>query len=395
MNNHFKARIALGTILICSLIFTACGRGNKVKLEWDTVAEKSTKLEPFQLNVYVENSGSMDGYMLESSNLKDAVFDYVSDLKQSATTCYLAYINSQVIPYSGTLEGFIRDLNPQSFAMAGGNRANTDLMLIIQNILKRRKKNAISIFISDCILDLSGNTTNYLGRCQVSIKNSFNEALKADPNLGVEILKMESQFDGWWFCGGNKELLQNVKRPYYIWIIGNQQQLAALNKKYPITDIIGGIKGYSAYASPQPLPFDFEKSTYVVGHSDKIELQAMVNLNGSLQDDEVIKNTENYKLSNTDQMKITSIEPISDKDNKYSHVINLEIDNPQTLRTASISFVYPTLAPWVSATNDETGQNIKKNLDKTTGIRALIQGVADAYKDANTYGTISFNIKNK
>ena len=41
------------------------------------------------------------------------------------------------------------------------------------------------------------------------------------------------------------------------------------------------------------------------------------------------------------------------------------------------------------------GQNIKENLDKTTGLMALIKGVAEVYKNSTTYGSVSFELKNK
>ena len=154
--------------------------------------------------------------MCVGSNLKDAVFDYVSDLKRLASSCSLYYINSKVIPFNGDLNTYIKNLTPQSFANAGGNRSNTDLRQIFNTIVKANGKHTVSVFVSDCILDIPQNAINFLGNYQVSIKNTFNEALTENPNLGVEIIKLDSKFDGFWYCGHNKELLRDVKRPYYI-----------------------------------------------------------------------------------------------------------------------------------------------------------------------------------
>ena len=38
---------------------------------------------------------------------------------------------------------------------------------------------------------------------------------------------------------------------------------------------------------------------------------------------------------------------------------------------------------WVFESNDENGKNVNDNLNKTTGIKYLIEGVADAYINAN------------
>ena len=395
MNKKFLIPIVICTIIVIAVISTCVGGGSKIKLQWDAVLPPGEINDSIELKVYVENSGSMDAYMCAGSNLKDAVFDYVSDLKRLTTSCSLYYINSKVIPYNGELNSYIKDLTPQSFARAGGNRGNTDLRDIIEKIIRANGKQTVSVFVSDCILDIPENATDFFGNCQVSIKNTFNEALSSNPDLGVEIIKLDSKFDGYWYCGHNRELLKDAKRPYYIWIIGSQKYLAEFNKKVPVENIIGGIKEYSAYAAPQKIPFDMNRSTYVTNHSGKINVEVLVNLRGSLQSSDLYKNTAQYKSANPSQVSVVSVSEITDALSPYSHVITLEIDNPETLKLETLTFSYPYLATWVSNSDDTTGANVKDNLDKTTGLMALIKGVAEAYKNSTTYGSVSFELKNK
>lgn len=185
MNKRIVIPVVLCAVII--LIVSKCvSGGNKISLKWSPVATSEVDMDSLSLKVFVENSGSMDAYMCPGSNLKDAVFDYVSDLSRITSSCSLYYINSKVIPYSGNLGSYIKNLTPQSFAMSGGDRSNTDLMQMLETIVKYNGKRTISMFVSDCILDISGNTSDYLGRCQVSVKNTFNEALAKNPYLGVE-----------------------------------------------------------------------------------------------------------------------------------------------------------------------------------------------------------------
>lgn len=395
MNKKFLIPIVICTIIVIAVISTCVGGGSKIKLQWNAVLPPEEINDSIELKVYVENSGSMDAYMCAGSNLKDAVFDYVSDLKRLTTSCSLYYINSKVILYNGELKSYIKDLTPQSFAMAGGNRGNTDLRDIIEKIIRANGKQTVSVFVSDCILDIPENAIDFFGNCQVSIKNTFNEALSATPDLGVEIIKLDSKFDGYWYCGHNRELLKDAKRPYYIWIIGSQKYLAEFNKKVPVENIIGGIKEYSAYAAPQKIPFDMNRSTYVTNHSGKINVEILVNLRGSLQSSDLYKNTAQYKSANPSQVTVISVCEITDASSPYSHVITLEIDNPETLKLETLTFSYPYLATWVSNSDDTTGTNVKENLDRTTGLMALIKGVAEAYKNSTTYGSVSFELKNK
>ena len=395
MNKKLLIPIVICTIIVIAVISTCVGGGSKIKLIWDAVLPPGEINDSIELKVYVENSGSMDAYMCAGSNLKDAVFDYVSDLKRLTTSCSLYYINSKVIPYNGELNSYIKDLTPQSFAKAGGDRSNTDLRDIFEKIIRANGKQCVSVFVSDCILDIPENAIDFFGNCQVSIKNTFNEALSVNPDLGVEIIKLESKFEGYWYCGHNRELLKDVKRPYYIWVIGDQRYLADFNKKVPVENIIGGIKEYSAYAAPQKTPFDITKSTYVTNHSGKINVEVLINLRGSLQSGTMCKNTALYKSANPAQVTVASVNEITDASNRYSHVVTLEIENPETLKLETLTFSYPYLATWVSNSDDTTGANVKKNLDKTTGLMALIKGVAEAYKNSTTYGSVSFELKNK
>ena len=394
MNKKFVIPAVIILLVVIVASFNMCS-GSHVKLEHTKVEATKSENDSIDLRVYVENSGSMDAYMCAGSDLKDAVFDYVSDLKKASTSCSLYYINSKEIPYNNTLQSFIKDLTPQAFATAGGNRANTDLRTMFQTIMNNHSDKSVTVFISDCILDIPEIATSFFGNCQVSIKNIFNDALAKNPNLGVQILKMESKFDGYWYCGKNSQKLSDVKRPYYIWVIGDKASLAKLNKLAPVNDIYGGIKEYCAFSGKQAIPFDIEKTTHVVGHTGNINVQLLVNLHESLQDELTIKNISQYKSSNPAQTTIVNVEKITETNSPYSHVVELCISNPETVKEETVTFSYPYLASWVEMSNDDTGDDIENNLDKTTGILYLIRGVAEAYKSSNDFGSITFNLKNK
>ena len=397
MNKKLIIPIVLGIAILIGIIAAFIGPHNKIQLIVPQSISIVALPDTIELKVYLENSGSMDAYMCAGSTLKDAVFDYVSDVKKIATTCDFYYINSQIIKQDVPLDNYIKDLTPQSFARAGGDRSNTDLRKMFSQILDStmHHSNTVSIFISDCILDIPEDAKDFFGNCQVSMKNTFNDALKNTPTLGVQIIKLESTFDGYWYCGKNSKRLSKIKRPYYIWIIGDKDILAYINKKAPIENVIHGIKEYCAYAPIQEVPYDIYKKDYVMNHTDYIDVQLMVNFNSTLQSDSTIGNIMHYALSNNTQVVVSSIQPITAKDSKYSHLINLCLSNPETLKSETISFSYPYMALWVEESNDDTGDNIEENLDKTTGIKYLIKGVAEAYKNSNVCCKFNFDVKNR
>ena len=390
-----KKKIIVPSVLgVLILIYIIIPPKGKIVLDWESSYSTPSLPDSVSLNVYVENSGSMNGYMCNGSNLKDAVYDYVSDLKKNTTTCNLFYINSQIIPCKVSLDDYIKNLTPSSFAKAGGNLKDTDLRSIFKLIMNKHEANIVSVFVSDCILDIPQSATDFFGNCQVSIKNTFNEAIAKYPDLGVEIVKLQSKFDGYWYCGKNKQMLNDAKRPYYIWIIGEKNILAMLNEKVPVAKIIGGIDDYCAYSTSQPISFNIDQKKFAVNHANKINVEVLADLRTSLQEESLLENIYQYTPENPVQTKVVAVRPISKSGSKYSHVINLELSSPQTLKTASFTLTYPEMAQWVKLSNDSTGI-YNNSIDKTTGIQYLIQGVADAYRDHLHFGTIAFNLKNK
>ena len=98
MNKKLIIPIVLCSVIAVAVIMMCIGPKNKIKIEWEEVSVPTFN-DSIELKVYVENSGSMDAYMCSGSNLKDAVFDYISDLKKYSTSDSLFYINSKRILY--------------------------------------------------------------------------------------------------------------------------------------------------------------------------------------------------------------------------------------------------------------------------------------------------------
>lgn len=380
-------------LLVIVVGFNMAGGSHKITIDWNAVSPKTDITDSVVLNVYVENSGSMDGYMCPGSNLKDAVFDYVSDMSKYCDTTSLFYVNSKVIPYQMPLKDYILNLTPTSFKHAGGDRSNTDLPRIFDMIMQNQTLNTVTVFVSDCILDIPHNAQNFFGICQVSMKNLFNNALDKYPDLGLEIIKLQSKFDGYWYCGQNKELLTNVKRPYYIWVIGDKYILARINKEVPYDEIIGGIDKYCAFSRPNVIPFHIAKNKYVVPSTNKIRIDILADFMSSLQSEDILTDCNNYTTNNPIQVKIESVKRITSASSKYSHIIRAELDNPKTLTSETITIRYPEIPTWVKDTNDDSGDNITSNIDRTTGLLYLITGASEAFRSSTPKCEMSFRLR--
>lgn len=381
------------TIIVC-ILFVSC----KEQLVVDSLPVYPTKLvqNPI-LNVFIENSGSMDGYMCDGSEFKDAVYSYVNNLNRYADTTKLFFINSNIIPYNNELSGFVKDLNPQSFRRAGGNRSNSDIGEMLEKIIKSVSDTTVSVFISDCILDLPQNAMNFLNIKKEEISNCIYNKRKSLPNLSVKILKMQSKFNGMYYYSrgmGNPERIINKKRPYYIWLIGTNNNLSFFENKVSSSEIKYEFMNEIAFSPYIAVPFEVSnkgQSKVLNAINGKYEILIKADFRPTLSINTDIENINNYQAYSPD-VKVCEVRKIT-AESLYSHYIKVLIEEETRVREENIRFKTSGIPQWVIETNDTSGCDIKKNMNKTTGILSLIEGVADAYKEETINTNFKFSLK--
>ena len=74
-----KVIIPATLVVLLLIVYMLIPREHNLIVKWETVKKELPVSTP-QIKVYIENSGSMDGYMGDGSQLKDAVYSYVSSL---------------------------------------------------------------------------------------------------------------------------------------------------------------------------------------------------------------------------------------------------------------------------------------------------------------------------
>ena len=394
-------------VLLVSIMFLNISCGSRdVTVTWSSI-EGPAQSNNFKLKIFIENSGSMDGYMCSGSELKDAVYSYASSLSSYADTTELNYINSKIIPYRYDMRRFIKDLDPYHFHVAGGNTSNSDIAAMFESVLNQTDDHTVSIFVSDCILDVpNGDSMDFFENRSIDIRNAFTKHLNKHSDLGVEIFRLESTFDGRYYYSAGSELLRNVKRPYYMWVIGNKNILAHLNKQVPpFTEIKHGIKNYFAFSTNSNIPFEITNTKNIAKGNQCVptknsdgdyEFLIKTNLRKTLQGADVLANLSNYTTITSGIIVngITEL-PNSSSPSSFTHIINVIITNTSKSYAEKIT-LKPLYAPsWLEEANDDTGKDVKKNMNKTTGIKYLVQGVADAYKKQEQLVDFKFVVNNR
>nr|WP_297657779.1 hypothetical protein [uncultured Prevotella sp.] len=399
MQNKAKILIPLVVVIVVFVAIITCSGSKSIFVQWEPVPEQTSK-SAVKLKVYIENSGSMDGYMRPGAEFKDAVKSYVSALDLQVDTTELYYINTIVSPFKANISVLDEFLNPVSFAKYGGNKSNSDIADMIDKVVAYSTSNSVSLFVSDCILDVpQGDAVNYLGVKQTNITRTFAKALRKNPNLGVEIIRLTSLYQGMYYYSKGCEPI-DAKRPYYIWIIGDKRLIGRLNKKVALSTIQHGYDNYVAYSTLTTVPFDIStplKTHLIKGNlnvNGQYEFDLMVDMSETLQEESVLMALQNYKSCSGRNVSVSRVEKVK-QGSEYTHILTLAISKNAKPGLETVSFSPSAVPSWIEASNDDSGSDIQKNMKKTTGIKYLIKGVSDAYNDHSILATINFKIKNK
>ena len=428
----FQQKIAQYTFLSILLLIAWNCSGRPVAPSYENRNEqKKEQLPAPTIKVYVENSGSMDGYVKGVTDFENAVYSYLSDLqhadlgqKDSAShknRLELNYINSKVLTHKSDVEEFIRKLEPATFKMRGGNRNTSDMSDILDAILKRMESpNDVSIFISDCIFSPGkrykpqDNADEYLVAQQIGIRNHLTEYLMDNPDLGVVVMRLISQFNGNYYNKFDEPTYIKDNRPFYICLFGHKKQLKRIMNAIDIDRIVGsGVQNIFMLSKPDT-EFDYAISrqkgysidmknpkttitnTEVTRKGGKTRFQVAINIDFSncLLDDDYLMDPANYTVSN--KAYTLEISKINTQTPAYTHVLKLNLNQPIISKGSIKITLLNKLPEWIKQYTDEDGLDINAPdaMEKTYGFKYLMQGIYDAYSTGQEkYGSITINIK--
>lgn len=181
--------------------------------------------------------------------------------------------------------------------------------------------------------------------------------------------------------------------------IGNNNILAKLNSVVPVNELKDfGFEGIVAYSKKVAEPYEIKNrsltSTTINPTKGNYNATIRVNLSSTLQPETVIQDLSNYTFNNQ-SLVIEDIKPITASNSPYTHFINIVIPKGVNIAEDNLILKTPQMPDWVIESNDDSGIDINDNLNKTTGIKYLINGVADAYKKDKVLTSLRFTVKRK
>jgi len=229
-------------IIIMMSILTGCTKGGTPPTPSPS-GQPTAKPKPI-VNFYLENSGSMDGYVNGATDFQRAVSKYSGDVEFSGIieAMNFFYINDRIIPYGKSSGDFFAKLTPATFRERGGNRGETDISTVLKNILDKMDERTVSIFVSDCIFSpgKGEDADRYLESQRVVIGTNISRFIQNYPGTAVTIYRLNSQFNGCYYNRNNECTKINDRLPYFIWLIGDVDYITALQEKIPHGSFDGG-----------------------------------------------------------------------------------------------------------------------------------------------------------
>lgn len=409
----FVATIAVGSLSGCSSRRTNKANGNVAKQDTATFYIDSIDFNPV-VNVYMENSGSMDGYVKEQTEFEQIVYNYLVNLKLAKITSKLNlfYINSKLLPQQDDVKDFIEKLEPTSFKAKGGNRGASDISQMIGMIMNEMNDSTVSIFISDCIFSpgKGKDAGDYLNNQKIGIKNAVGLYFNAHPKLAVIGYRCMSSFCGYCYDKNDAGTLYKGQRPFYVWLFGTQGALNRIqNEMMKNRYQLDGVQNeFMSFAGGTTMPgscyavkrgsgeFDLKRSdskhsieNLKSDKNGKVRFSVEVNYAPFILSEAYLCDTSMYFV-NDPKYKVVSVERIKES-HKYTHIIHIEAER---VHPSNLEIQLRTKTPtWSAYYNDDEGNAIdNSNADKTFGIKYMTDGIAEAIIRKNYYTRMTINI---
>ncbi len=381
------------------------------------------------VNVYLEISGSMNGYVNGgTSTFQQVVKEYLSGINNAgfASAVNYYYVGSKITSKGNDLNNYITKLTPSSFGAAGGG-ATTDIGGLFKTILGNMDSNTISIFISDCIISPGSNTNTaaYARGQMTDVRDAIVSYTNQYEDLACLVYQFDSEFNGRYFDYQNHPRKVNMQRPFYIWVFGHTAHVAMMKLQYvPDKDFkVAPIRNqWIIFNTPLSalqdnnkygllLPNTAKNGQYVrksgtelrtiqkAGDNYRFSFGANLLTAQFLMGDDYVEDTRNYKQMIGKAVKekfYGEIEKDFNQSSPFSEIFRVDSDSPFQKGTFSLAFI-PEVPDWAYECTDTDDRMFNgANDNKTYGLNNIFEGVFNGFNNGghiNILAQFDFEIK--
>lgn len=429
LENHLRATDDTNRLMMKKLsflaslcVFVSCVFGTpNVPVPKTTASEadpeKTAPLVKPSVTVYLETSGSMNGYVDQGkSQFQQVVFDYLSNIQNSGyfSELNLNYITDKVTPKGNDVNVYVNSLTSKGLMKAAGSKATTDIAGIITEILANTGNDRLSIFISDCIFS-PGSVSNpeaYLGNQKISIRNAVKSYIDRNQTAVCSVYQIMSDFNGTYYDYKNRPRRISMPRPFYVWVFGSAEQLMIIKAKIPDDKFIGAsvantwtiargdvfaIAGVRSYGLLQPGPANGDYKWCSKTEVSKIKKSgpafsftfgADLSVPYLLYGEDYLTDIDNYvnlvdKIIVDESVRL-SIRKNNIKASRYTHDLTVSSEKPFAKGSLSIGFD-GRIPQWIYDCSDEDDSVLtESNSGKTYGLKYMCEGIYEGFHANNS-----------
>ena len=398
--------------------------------------------KPAVIKIFIENSGSMNGYINSTSEFQSAIQKMVILLKHyyGQSSIQLSYVNrgvyGQTLPSGKPVEDFAVDmLQKTKFAGTGsGHHGDTNLNDIIGLVLEQTEEDGISILISDYIYSVGNDQVApvALSSCENKTMGHFLEKTKILPTLTTLIIQLRSSFNGryWDYAHPNSNPHNlNCTRPYYMCVIGSAASVADFNNNISIDEMSGfnnklllssvSLKNtrYAVLGATERKGRFVKRGSNSIdnvtltNHGNEFQFSIGVDLSKFPLNENEKEDLNNYSISHGNY-QIVDVKPIDVdyinnpndkaliKSKGFTHMIVVKSTGlPINDCTLNIKMEMPKWVSTDSSIDDRRIDTDESEQLKTFGIEYFIRGIFEAYSKVSEgekeYFTMNINITKK
>ena len=380
-----------------------------------------TAVQPSQqiqkVNVFLEASGGMVGFMprggaaSSATPFQNKVAGLFTEINFSKAVgkkdyYYILEKNGNSLLQKSTYNDLLKTVSSGIEKPALG----TELPEMLEGILKESAKdNAVSVVISDFIYGPADKSKFAI--IPQLIRGALNEASNREQVISV--FGFQSNFSGTFHPAVKtpvaKRQLSGVKMPYYVWVIGKQEDVLAFNQKvlktlpddqahFGFNRSVPEFEALTKYnpkgnvycssrnpeAGCKAITLDPQKDT-------PVEFEIGVNLEnypGPLQSSDYLKNKLEFAgrgITGT----ILSVKKADAKTKgnptleKYSHFVRVRVTEASA-KSGSLTLTLPAQEPaWVNQWTTQNDNDPQKNPGKTFKLNEVLSGVQSLYGETS------------
>lgn len=298
-----------------------------------------------------------------------------------------------------------------------GQKGYTDFRQIFDNLLNRTGDNQVSILVTDLIYsvkDMQGvNPQKVFNEMQQMINSVFKDEVK---RMSMLVVRMSGSYNGPYYAYDNSVHAYNGRRPYYIIIVANNENMARLTTDESLRSFakVEQLRGYDnmclftdddiyhpyysfllsnddARGRFQPEHGQGTKITRLVGvrpdkDSGDLQLALAVDLSKMMIDQRYLTDKANYVVEAEDNIKLKAIRPINKKDmtpaekayiGSATHIFVLSAPSITHEQDVEVELLNK-LPNWVQSAS--TDNDLQPDDFSTFGLKYLLGGIYESYQ---------------